>query len=225
MKSSKFILATLCSTLISASLASADPTSSTATETGDVSDVSGFALVAEARCGSNGNQNLPWPDFDLIDPGWNGDAGYITWDPNLDGGFNSGPDTVLFVADLAAGTASFSITDISNNTYTANYSGLSGTIQKVMLRSAVEATGHAEWSYCTVNFFSGGTCVESLYSGSPTMIDTNSTAYTAADQTLTVTPSSSSFTKVVVTGQVEFYAPDTAPGPNDLFNQLFLFTN
>ena len=203
----------------------ATPSASFYTEFGDISDVSGWAIVAEARCGSNGNYNLPDLDYDLIDPSWNGDGGYLCWDPTLYNGFHSGADYGVMTADLVDGTASFVITDVDNNVSEADYEGCSGTIQKVVIRAAVEASGEAQWDGPGVNFYSDNVCVESYFSMSGPLADTTTGSEPVEAQTLTVTPTDSTDTKVVVSGDFNFSSSDSNPSPNDMFTQVFLFTN
>lgn len=192
-----------------------------------ISNISGFNLYAEAIPGSNGDPSGT-QTYDVgTDPDTAG-CGYNIWDQSVyDGDFADGFDTGQAGFDLDANLGTGSDTLNVAGAGDVAFSG-PGTqnVGSVMIRAGARTAGVAAWTNLTVEFYQGGTMVDSLTVSQGPAVDTTSAASSGtAEQIMTVTPASSTsaYTRVTVVGTIRMQTPaGTIPGPSDLLCQVFV---
>jgi hypothetical protein len=189
---------------------------------GSLSDPSGYRLFADLLAGTNGS--FAWaPELYVGSTSDDATSAQRMWDGNLDDGFDSDSVFVSFDASLASGSATLS-TSTADSSPDASYTGTTGgTIGSVLIRAGAQVPGDVDWSDISVTFWNGSQQGETINISAGPDANAADSSTGVAEQTLVVTPASSNYNHVTVSGALRMQAPTGVwPGGNDLFGQILI---
>jgi hypothetical protein len=192
-----------------------------------ISEVSGYAVYAEARLGGNGDPNgVP----ELVTGGNGEDASYdrITWDADLTDGFDTGNVADALAAAFDAGTNTATADRETGGTPISFSQASAGPIERVELRALTQAAATARWSNVCIEFYRGGVLMDSYSAEYGPSVDTvGETSNATAESVLVVTPDGTDYDQVVISGMVRmtFDSPTVLPGATDVALQAFVYTS
>jgi hypothetical protein len=182
-----------------------------------ISDIYG-GLYVDLEPGSNGNSSGD-PTYTIGDDQGMEQWGFTQWDSDLSDGFDTGPVNVDFTA-WAAGQESATI---GSNTPLSYDGDAIGTIGSVVLRAGVLVSGEAKFSNVTVEFYHDDSLLETDSISAGPDANTLDGSATQQEQLLTISPTATNANKVVVCATAQLRSPtDTAPGPTDMFCDIFV---
>jgi hypothetical protein len=182
-----------------------------------VSEMSG-ALYASIGVGSNGDL-YGTPTDSIGDDQGEENWDYTVWDSDPSDGFTTSNIPVIFTASTNGNESLEGIGD------GISYGGDAfSKINSVELQAGVTQCGEAKWTDVNVAFYNGTTLGESdSIEVGPDANTTNTPSSPQAQQILTVTPTSSNYTSVVVSGTLKLTAPGSGvPNPNGMFCNIFI---
>jgi hypothetical protein len=100
--------------------------------------------------------------------------------------------------------------------------GSIGPISSVVLEAATQIQGQASWSNVTVNFYKGGSLIQSISPSSGPSVNTSSSS-TTADQTMTITPTDPSCDEVLIAAAMQMTSTGTnSPSSTAMFCNVFV---
>lgn len=191
----------------------------------EISHVSGYAVYMDARIGGNGDPD-GIPEVVSGRVGQNPVYDRITWDSDLDDGFDTG--TVLgSVAATETGGGPHASTPRGGDVQ-AFSSTVSGQIDKVQIRALAQAAGGVEWSNVAIKFYNHGVLVDSYAADAgPSVDQSDATGWCESEAILEVRPTAGLvYDQVVVDGSFRLFydAERVEPGATDLAGQIFIYT-
>ena len=217
-----------------------------------VSEVSNYAMYAEARLGGNGDPNGA-PELVVGRDGEDAAWGRTTWDGDLTDGFDTGDVAHAFGVDFRAADGDGRGTDESGTggepdsegEYGEGETGGGGVaagqsaghqplafasdargevVTKVQVRAVALAAAVVEWSTVTIRFYRDGVLVDAYTPDAGPAVDTSGTpGDTTAEAILEVVPSGADYDEVVVRGTFRMAFDSTSVTPGETDLALQVF--
>jgi hypothetical protein len=192
----------------------------------EVSTLSGYAIFADARLGGNGD---PWgtPERVVGQDEYNAEYDRLTWDSNLEDGFDTGQvsSSLVVTSDVANDTV-FADNQITSDSL--SYSSTSiGHIGIIEFRAFTQAAGAVQWSDVDVRFYRDDVLIESYSASAGPSVDTStSTEDTTSEAILRITPGATDYDRVEIYGvfRMTFDSPNVYAGPTDMAAQIFVYS-
>ncbi len=186
-----------------------------------ISQITDYAVYAEARMGSNGD---PWGIAELVAGTSSEEIGWSSreWDNNPYDGFDSGWINFTFALDMNAGCMSWTLQGADTITC---YGDFGSTIGQVDIRAAVVTNGMAfAFSDVEVQFYDDESLLDWNVLISCPAVDTLESQNTSPAESLAqVTPNTAGATKVLVTGSLRLQAAQGVyPDWSDLFGDIYI---
>jgi hypothetical protein len=197
------------------------PTSVTNNST--ISVITGYAAVAGAETGSDGALNGA-AEYLVGTASGHASARKI-WDGDLSDGLDSGLVAVSLNALPGGGTNGLAWTVSGGGTVPLYYSAASyGAISSVkVVAAATRAGAVVTLSQLVVKFYKNGVQTELIECGS-VGVDLSDWSQDCAEQIMTITPTASDNTQVVVDANLQFtLQADQLNNPDDLFARIYVF--
>lgn len=187
-----------------------------------ISNPVNYLLYAAARYGTNGDF-YPAPEMGCGGPGQEDEASMRrTWDPDLSDGFDSGYVSMSLDADLGDGIATWGVNGDLDGPVTYSFAP-GDTVASVRITAGTQVPGTAEWSDLTITFYDQDVQQDSITIADGPSVDTTQSTGGVGEQILVVTPDSTLYDRVSVSGTFRMtHAPDVYPAPSDLFGQIYI---
>jgi hypothetical protein len=187
-----------------------------------ISDITGYCCIAETRYGSNGG-NEGTPEWD-VGSASNQTTGRTKWADDPDDGFDTGLlNTELGTSQGGAEGIGFALQDSPDSPLI--YVGVTyGSIGNVLVRAGAQITSTVSWTGVNVTYYKNGNQTETYEYNGTFQVSTTDGSPTA-EVILTVVPQFDDNDQVTVQGSIEMVLPaGYYPGPDDMFNQVFVYT-
>lgn len=187
--------------------------------------MTGYAVFSAAEAGSNGEVSGT-PEYRVGTSATNYTYGRRVWTNDMSQGLDSGDVAVSLVANPGGGTNGVVWTVSGGGTVPLYYSGASyGNISQLKVVAGVRTAGaKVAITSLFVRFYKNGSLIETIQCGN-VEADTLDSSSDTQEQIMTITPTASDNTKVVIECDVRLILQAEAiSNPDDLYSRFFVYS-